>query len=47
MVSTTSAQAQTTPVVHAVLFYSPTCPHCHLVINDTLLPLLEKYGDQL
>ncbi len=35
------------PVVRAVLFYSPTCPHCHLVINETILPMIEKYGDQL
>jgi uncharacterized membrane protein len=35
------------PVVRAVLFYSPTCPHCHLVINETLPPLMERYGDQL
>jgi uncharacterized membrane protein/thiol-disulfide isomerase/thioredoxin len=33
--------------VRAVLFYSPTCPHCHLVIQETLLPLLEDYGGQL
>ncbi len=33
--------------VRAVLFYSPTCPHCHLVIQETLLPLLEDYGEQL
>ena len=35
------------PVVRAVLFYSPTCGHCQLVINETLLPMMEKYGDQL
>jgi hypothetical protein len=35
------------PVVHAVLFYSPTCPHCHTVITEVLPPLQEKYGDQL
>jgi uncharacterized membrane protein/thiol-disulfide isomerase/thioredoxin len=35
------------PVVLAVLFYSPSCGHCHLVINDSLIPLLEQYGDQL
>jgi uncharacterized membrane protein/thiol-disulfide isomerase/thioredoxin len=40
------AQAQA-PVVHAVLFYSPTCPHCHKVITEDLPPLFEKYGDQL
>jgi uncharacterized membrane protein/thiol-disulfide isomerase/thioredoxin len=36
-----------TPVVRAVLFYSPTCPHCHKVITEDLPPLFEKYGDQL
>jgi uncharacterized membrane protein/glutaredoxin len=35
------------PVVRAVLFYSPTCPHCHKVITEDLPPLFEKYGDQL
>ncbi len=34
-------------VVHAVLFFSPTCPHCHKVIQETLLPMIDKYGDQL
>jgi uncharacterized membrane protein len=33
--------------VHAVLFYSPTCPHCHTVINEVLPPLIEKHGDNL
>ncbi len=43
-----STQApQTQAVVHAVLFYSPNCGHCQLVINDTLIPLIEQYGDQL
>ena len=40
-------QAQTMPVVHAVLFYSPYCGHCHIVITETLPPLFEKYGEQL
>lgn len=35
------------PVVQAVLFYSPSCPHCHVVIEESLPPLMEKYGDQL
>ena len=47
MISTTTTHAQTTSVVHAVLFYSPTCGHCQYVINETLLPMIEKYGDQL
>lgn len=35
------------PVVHAVLFYSQSCPHCHEVIVEDLPPLFEKYGDKL
>jgi uncharacterized membrane protein/thiol-disulfide isomerase/thioredoxin len=35
------------PIVHAVLFYSPTCPHCHIVINEDIPPLIEQYGEQL
>jgi uncharacterized membrane protein/thiol-disulfide isomerase/thioredoxin len=35
------------PVVRAVLFYSPTCPHCQKVIQEDLLPLIDKYGKQL
>lgn len=42
----TTAQT-TSPAVQAILFYSPTCPHCHLVINDLLVPMQEQYGDQL
>ena len=33
--------------VQAVLFFSPTCPHCHKVMNEDLPPLLEAYGDEL
>jgi uncharacterized membrane protein len=40
------ARAQA-PVVRAVLFYSPSCGHCHQVITEDLPPLLEKYGEQL
>ena len=35
------------PVVRAVLFWAQTCPHCHVVLTETLPPLQEKYGDQL
>ena len=35
------------PVIRAVLFYSPSCPHCLDVINDVLPPLVEEYGTQL
>ncbi len=35
------------PVVHAILFYSPTCPHCRKVIAEDLVPLKNRYGDRL
>lgn len=35
------------PVVRAVLFYSPTCPHCHKVMTEDLPPLKAQYGSQL
>lgn len=38
------AQEASAPVVRAVLFFSPTCPHCHFVINEVLPPLTRRYG---
>lgn len=35
------------PIVHAVLFYSPSCGHCRFVIQEVLPPLYDKYGRQL
>jgi len=35
------------PRVQAVLFYSPTCPHCHTVINELLIPMNKEYGEKL
>jgi uncharacterized membrane protein len=35
------------PVVRAVLFYSPACPHCHQVITVSLPPIAERFGEQL
>ena len=34
-------------VVRAVLFFSPTCPHCEYVIAEVLPPLQEQYGENL
>jgi uncharacterized membrane protein/thiol-disulfide isomerase/thioredoxin len=34
-------------VVKAVLFFSPSCPHCHEVINKLIIPMVNEYGDQL
>ena len=42
------ALAQTpTPVVQAVLFYSPLCSHCIYVITEFLPGVFEQYGGQL
>jgi uncharacterized membrane protein/thiol-disulfide isomerase/thioredoxin len=42
-----AASPETEPVVQAILFYSPTCPHCHQVIEELLIPMQEEYGDKL
>ena len=42
----TTAQAEE-PVVRIVLFWSETCAHCHIVLNEILPPLQEEYGGQL
>mgnify|MGYP001026879027 CR=1 FL=1 len=34
-------------VVRAVLFYSPRCGHCHVVITEHLPPVQQRFGDQL
>lgn len=36
--------AQQHAVVHAVLFYSPTCPHCHKVIMEDLPGIFARFG---
>lgn len=33
--------------VKAVLFYSPTCPHCGEVITESLPPIMARYDDRL
>ncbi len=34
-------------VVHAVLFFSPSCPHCQDVMEKYLPPITQKYGSKL
>lgn len=34
-------------VVRAVLFHSPTCPHCRVVLTRDVPPLEARYGDRL
>jgi uncharacterized membrane protein len=46
----TAVGQQLTPpdtTVRAILFYSPTCPHCQEVITESLPPILEYYGERL
>lgn len=32
-------------VIHILVFWMQSCPHCHDVIEDVLPPLQENYGD--
>ena len=32
------------PLVQAVMYFSPTCPHCHTVITESLPPLFDQNG---
>lgn len=38
---------QTAPQIRTVLFFSPSCPHCHTVITEGLPPLVERFGESL
>jgi thiol-disulfide isomerase/thioredoxin len=42
-----AAQTAPSPVVRAVFFHSPTCGHCHHVIQEILMPMVEEYGERL
>jgi len=42
-----SVQAQEEPVVYGIFFYSPTCPHCHEVINNHWDGIQAEFGEQL
>jgi cytochrome c biogenesis protein CcdA len=45
--ATPTPTAVPTGVVRILLFHSPTCPNCEIVINDVLPGIQEKYGDQI
>lgn len=42
----TTAQAQQ-PAAYGLFFYSPTCPHCHEVLNNHWDAIQAEFGDQL
>ena len=46
-VAPAAASQQEGAVVQAVFFFSPTCPHCHIVMDDVFPPLADHYGDRL
>jgi uncharacterized membrane protein len=41
------ASPEQPPIVQAILFYSPSCPHCHQVIDVFLIPFQETNGEQV
>jgi uncharacterized membrane protein len=45
--SLAGGSAQQAPVARAVLFYSPTCPHCHRVMEVDLPQLERRHGARL
>jgi uncharacterized membrane protein len=42
--SLAQTNVEETSVVHAVFFFSPTCPHCELVIQDHLPGMFDEFG---
>ena len=42
-----TADGRVAGAVHAILFHSPTCPHCRTVIAEHLLPMQDRLGDRL
>jgi thiol-disulfide isomerase/thioredoxin len=34
-------------VAHAVLFFSPACPHCRDLVTTGLPPILQRFGERL
>ncbi|MBN1247507.1 MAG: vitamin K epoxide reductase [Anaerolineae bacterium] len=47
LLSGAEVRAADIAVVRGILFYSPTCPHCHEVMTNVLPPLRDQYGEQL
>jgi uncharacterized membrane protein len=43
----TAASQAPEPVVRALFFFSPGCPHCHDVMRDHLPPLMHRHGAAL
>ncbi len=44
---TPNAAGSVDGAVHVMLFFSPTCPHCHAVRTETMPVLYQKYGSKL
>lgn len=40
------AQAQSEPIVHGILFFRETCPHCHEFIQNDYPSYVEEFGTQ-
>jgi uncharacterized membrane protein/thiol-disulfide isomerase/thioredoxin len=44
---TATSTAQSEPVVYGVFFYSPSCPHCHEVMDNHWPGIEAEFGSQL
>jgi uncharacterized membrane protein/thiol-disulfide isomerase/thioredoxin len=47
LISSFVSTGQTDGKVYAVLFYLPTCPHCHQLMTVDLPPIQEQFGENL
>jgi uncharacterized membrane protein len=45
--ATATGQPAEEPAVRALLFSSPTCPHCRIVRDEVLPPLFARFGSRL
>jgi len=43
----TAQEINSNPVARVIVFHSPACPHCRIVVNEVLPELQIRYGDQL
>lgn len=45
--SNAKGEIKNSNVVHSIMFFSPTCPHCHYVIKNILPNIKAKFGSKV